>query len=82
MAICSNCKTGVLKEGHTRCNACMAEYMREYRELTKARLIQRYRREGADAMRVLIVQILEERIGVLELDGHTAAQIIRDVRLD
>lgn len=33
-------------------------------------------------MRVLIVQILEERIGMLELDGRTAAQIVREIRLD
>lgn len=55
--------------------------MATYRVTFKQRVIQRYRREGAEMMRALVIGVLEDRLPNLELNGRSAAEIVREIRI-
>lgn len=81
MPLCA-CGELALESLETRCAKCHAAYQRRWRSIRTSRLIQKARREGADAMKILIIEVMEGKLGTLEINGRAAAAIVREIRLD
>jgi len=72
------CNKDFVVEGQSRCRACNAAYFRDYRQLTSQRMM----RKGAEQFRRLLIQVFEERNPDLMLNGRSAADIVREVRME
>ena len=60
----------------------MRTYMRSYRKVSESIKARKARREGAEALRDLILQRFEGDLATLELNGAAAAEIIRWIGVD
>lgn len=72
MPLCSQCHERP-PGGHGQlCKVCVAEYMRGYRKISGGLKF----RKGVDAMRTAAIRKFEQ-IGPGEMNGYTAAQILK-----
>jgi hypothetical protein len=72
------------KAGEKKCQECReadAAYMRKYRRITELLAVRKARKEGQEqALRMVRVVLLEA--GDRSLNGFTAAELVRSLRLD
>ncbi len=79
-----------IKSGETRCHEpdchkSITQYFRRYRAIAKERgqaKLTKARREGAEDLRIKILERLEGDLAELELNGGSAGEIVRAIGLD
>lgn len=75
---CGKCGTAEREEGQRWCPACQAEYMRQYRRLTRAREVRAARLAGAEEFRAAAVAAFR-RLGESGTNGYAVARILADL---
>ncbi len=76
MPLCSKCSAEPAKKGQRWGKKCHAEYMRTNRDAMGKLKRAKAEREASDAMRQQVIMLFE-RIGERELNGRTAAELVR-----
>lgn len=79
--LCTKCGVEPRRPGQQWCRSCAAAYMRGFRRLHKARLILQCNREGG-RIALETVQKRFAAMGLRELNGVTAAEIVRTTVVD
>ena len=74
--LCSKCGTAEARNYHRWCRACHAGYMVDWRKAREAKAVRTARREGGETMKLKIIGLFE-RLEYRELNGVTAAEIVR-----
>ncbi len=76
MPLCSKCTHHPAKSGQRWCKSCHAEYMRTNRRTLGKLKVAKAEREASDVMRERVIDLFE-KLGERELNGRTAAELVR-----
>lgn len=78
---CARCQVQPRRPGDSYCLHCRAEYQREHRVTAASTSQTRNVKRGAELMRKAVLQAFQS-VGPSEMNGRTASDIVRTLKLD
>ena len=80
-SLCSDCKLQPRIPGNSYCPECKAKYMRGYRKVAAETTQTRNVKRGMEMMRSAALRAFQQ-LGDAEMNGRTAADIVRRLQLE
>ena len=79
MPLCGQCKTQESRDGQWTCKGCHAQYQKNFRVRSMQNVQDRAFRRGYEAFRSAAVARFNELPARAEMNGLTAAEIVRQI---